>query len=223
MKRFSKQWIKYHFYNNRLSLWIKSSRFQTIYMVKENDILEQDIPYNFSINTMDHIKSFQETERWHDYHIFVSKAEENIAAGNYCITYVENNILSYCGWIACDAVQSKFSYIGQTVKYPPKTVTSYSVYTHPLCRGKGLGREAAKFVVKTFISKGNQNQLVAAVDGNNIPAHRFHLSAGFERIAVLYTHCLMGRKKYRLENIQNSFGAILKAYEEAVWILDNNE
>ena len=217
MKKYSPQWFIYHLKNNGVSQWISSDRFVTLYMVRGQENLDRDIKYDFSLNNMDHIRGFQETESWHNYDTFVSFAEGLLENGRDCITYAEDGILLYSSWIGCDTDSSKFDYVGQTVNHLPKTATSFTGYTHPSFRGKGALTHAVKFAAKTAMEQKGQEQLIAAVDGNNIPAHRAHVSAGLEKIAELRTRRCLGRQDFKCLNIENKSNVALEPAGSSVW------
>ncbi len=201
MKKYSSEWFLYHLRNNGVSRWVSSSSSLYLLAITKDSRKPLDLNLPFKINQWEDLECFEETESWHNKKYFLSNAQEQLNSGAICVTLVQNQQLAFISWVKPESTKSTFGSVKQTVFYPPYTSTQYSGYVHPNHRGKRIFVEGLNFLAHYVFDETDTKLAVAAVDANNLPAMKSHLTSGFEPIARFDTTQLFGNEKFYMAEL----------------------
>lgn len=100
-------------------------------------------PQLMNRDNLQDLLAFEITEAWQPtMHQFLSGALGNLEAGMHVYTRVEDGRLLHYGWLNEHHRKLFIAEVGQTLYFPPNTVTLGNSYTHQQARGRGLFRDA---------------------------------------------------------------------------------
>lgn len=202
MQRFSAAWFQHKVRSHPASLWLLSRR--TLYLMAVHRDKWQpparDLP--FRIDSRDDLELFEETESWHDRRVFLANAQRSLDAGTHSITLVRDDRLAFVAWFKPGQAESTYGFVDQTVVFPPKCATNFSLYVHPAYRRQGIFLEGMRFRARYMFEETDTAVAIAAVEWPNPAAITGHLKAGYETIAVLETARFLGRARHLAAALQ---------------------
>lgn len=218
-------WWKAKLANNNFFRRIYSNRYITIYAAS-NPLLtppvEADI--KFKVCSIEDLRKFVPTETWHDWEIFTTNAAQSLKEGMLSYTAIENDVLAFYAWIRSNCKSSYFNYVGEEVFYAlPKVATSYSGYVHPGFRGRGLFSAGLRFMIEDALGEGVNSFVVCSTDGDNRPAKKAHIRAGYTEIATLSKLIIFGIERASVVNHSNPKNLYLRADGKNRWLMGISE
>lgn len=130
-------------------------------------------------------------ERWQmPLTAFLRQAEERLANGDHCYTYVENGILVHYGWLADHRERTYMGEVHLSWTLPPGSAVVYDFYTHPRFRGRGMYASSLGRMIRDAAAIPGLGAVYICVLADNAPSRRV-----IERLGFVYDRSFYERRR----------------------------
>ena len=130
-------------------------------------------------------------ERWQmPLTAFLRQAEERLASGEHCYTYVENGVLVHYGWLADHRERTYMGEVHLSWTLPPGSAVVYDFYTHPRFRGRGMYASSLGRMIRDAAAIPGLGAVYICVLADNAPSRRV-----IERLGFVYDRSFYERRR----------------------------
>jgi CelD/BcsL family acetyltransferase involved in cellulose biosynthesis/GNAT superfamily N-acetyltransferase len=164
----------------KVSNWYCESREFRVYRADRALGRNFDFDPRVRCNHLPDLLAFEPGEPWQSRDGFLSNALARIEDGGKAFTVGTGGRLAHSGWMGLNQLTSHMSEVGQSITFPPKSVTLYDFYSHPDFRGAGLYRATIGHMLKEAFSDAATEYAYISVLAHNRPSRHVIETMGFE-------------------------------------------
>jgi len=166
--------------------WAWSDRYLLLLAIEAERAPVADPGDGFDCNNLEHLRYFQQTERWLSPEAFITEARDRIDAGLRLYTAVGDGVLLHYGWLVPLQEHARFPYVAQSYDFPAGTAVLFNAYTHPAARGSGLHERSMRRRVSDAARLPGIRHIYTAIESHNAPSRAVAARTGFRCAEVLY-------------------------------------
>lgn len=128
---------------------------------------------------------------------FLRDAYDRLELGAHAYTFAEDKRLAHYAWMRSVAGKTPTT-IGDSIDFPPDSITLWDDFTHPASRGKGLHSASIRTrLADAGMAPGTKGRIFISVMADNLPSRHNIERAGFLRYATLVRRIRWGKTSWK--------------------------